>query len=619
MSTSRLDDRPRAVVRATATLLLGTTLLAAAPADAVDSGAACAKSVGRAIAACVSSVNNATRGCYLNTGAPCPTGSGKIATALQRLTDRILSNCPDPTTLVAAGFGPLVTTTTLLDRLKAECVGQAATLAARTFGGPGGVVLARATQQERACLEKAHLEATALISQGLAVETPCARAPITGGTCNVSDVKGQIAIKEVNAATNIANKCTALDDLIGSDIETYVARTTDQVHCITAHAHGSTGPLEEACGPRPEVTVPAPGKKKRITLATETGARCGNGSRYAFFMRMAPEGQPVDRVVIHLQGGGICTDEASCLSALATNPNAFEARKDRYKKKGVLSNDPAQNPFANWTKVFLPNCGQDAFTGGGATNDFGGATVQRNGAQNLRAALARARDIIWMARDASDGKGYRPDEMQVVFGGSGSGGYGVAFNLHYLLDELRWTKTVAVVDSSLAPDNGGGDGIGSIFPPLLLATNDPEAWQARSMAPPYALPDGLVTGPDLFRAHAARLEPAKGQLLLNVSNQVDDAQVVFGNFPTQQSFVTAARSSYCATRSEPALRFFLPAALASTSQYLNTNSLMTATSTGVTLGSWLSQAASSPASLADKVEEGALGAQLGVPLIACLP
>lgn len=619
MSPRRFDASFRNVVRTTVAMLLGSVVLAASPARAADSGATCAKSIGRAISACVSSVNNATRNCYLNTGAACPANSGKIATALERLTNRVLANCPDPTTLAAAGFGPLVTSAKLLDRLKAECTGQAATLAARTFGGPEAVVLARATQPERACLEKAHVEATALISQGLSVETPCARAPLTGGTCNVADVKGQLAIKEVNAATNIAKKCTTLESLIGSDIPTYVARTTNQVHCLTANAHGSTGPLEEACGPRPEIVVPAPGKKKRITLGTETGARCGNGSRYAFFIRMAPEGQPVDRVVVHLQGGGICTDEASCLAALASTPGAFEARKDRYRKKGILSNDPLQNPFANWTKVYLPNCGQDAFTGGGATNDFGGATVQRNGAQNLRVALARARDIIWAARDASDGKGYRPDEMQVVFGGSGSGGYGVAFNLHYLLDELRWTKTVAVVDSSLAPDNGGADGVGSILPPLLLATDDPEAWHARSMAPPYALPDGLVTGPDLFRAHAARLDPAKGQLLLNVSNQVDDAQVLFGNFPSQQSFVIAARSTYCATRTEAALRFFLPATLASTSQYLNTNGLMTASSTGVTLATWLSQAVSNPATLADKVEEGALGAQLGVPLIACLP
>ncbi|MBM4243432.1 MAG: hypothetical protein FJ148_06395 [Deltaproteobacteria bacterium] len=619
MSPRRFDASFRNIGRATVGLLLGSLVLAATPAGATSSGATCAKSIGRAIAACVSSVNNATRSCYLSTGDACPTGSGKVATALQRLTNRVLGNCSDAATLAAAGFGPLVTATKLLDRLKAECVGQAATLAARTFGGPKAVLLARATQPERACLEKAHVEATALISQGLAVETPCARATITGDICNVVDVKGQLAIKEVNAATQIATKCSALGSLIGSDIPTYVARTTNQVHCMIANAHGSTGPLGEACGPRPEILLPEPGRKRRITLGTETGARCGNGSRYAFFIRMAPEGQPVDRVVVLLQGGGICTDEASCLTALATNPGAFEARKDRFRKKGILSNDPQQNPFAHWTKVYLPNCGQDVFTGGGATSDFGGATVQRSGAKNLRLALAHARDIIWAARDASDGEGYRPDTMQVVFGGSGSGGYGVVFNLHYLLDELRWAKTVAVVDSSLAPDNGGGNGVASIFPRLLLATDDPDAWNARAMAAPYALPDGLVTGPDLFRAHAARLDPAKGQLLLNVSNQVDDAQVVFGNFASQQSFVIAARSTYCATRSEAALRFFLPAALASTSQFLNTNSFATASSTGVTLASWLSQAASNPTALADIVEEGALGAQLGVPLIACLP
>ena len=133
------------------------------------------------------------------------------------------------------------------------------------------------------------------------------------------------------------------------------------------------------------------------------------------------------------------------------------------------------------------------------------------------------------------------------------------------------------------------------------------------------LPDGLVTGPDLFRAHAARLDVAKGQLLLNVSNQVDDAQVAFGHFSSQKNFVTAARSTYCQTRNDDGLRFFLPATLSSQSAFLNTTNLMTATSTGVGLGTWLTQAVNNPTMLQDKVEEGALGAQLGVPLITCLP
>jgi hypothetical protein len=531
----------------------------------------------------------------------------------------VLSNCPDSTTLAAAGFAPLVTASTLVDRLQAACTGEPATLAARTFGGPEGVVLARATQTQRSCLEKAHREASLLTTQVLSVETPCARAPVTGGTCDVAQVKGQVAIKEVNAATSIAKKCTDLAGQLGTDIATYVARTTRQVHCLVANAHGTTGALEESCGPRPEVVVPPRGRKKRITLDPESGARCGNGSRYAFWIRLAPEGQPVDRVVIHLQGGGICTDEASCAAALASTPNAFEARRDRFRKKGVMSNDPAQNPFASWTKVFLPNCGQDAFTGGGTTNDLGGVTVQRFGGQNLRAALARVRDIIWTELDATTGDGYRPDQFQVVFGGSGSGGYGIAFNLHHVLDELRWTKTVAVVDSSVAPDNGGNDGIATTFPALLLSSADPSGWAARSMAPPYALPDELVTGPALFAAHAARLDPAAGQALLNVSNQVDDVQVAFGKFSSQSAFVTAVRSTFCTARNIDALSFFLPANLASSSAFLNTGVLTTTTSGGVTLADWLAAAVANPVTLQDHVEEGALGAQLGVPLISCLP
>ena len=619
MFSSAPVPTPRGFVRLAAVVALGAAVLSAAPARASTSGASCAKSVAVSLDACVSTANNATRKCYLAKGAACHPDNKKIQTALNRLSARVLANCPDPTTLAAAGYGPLVTPQTLIDKLQNDCTGEAATLAARTFGGPKGLVLSRGTQFERACLEKAHIEATSLISQAMSIEAPCVQAPLSGNVCDVAGSKGQVSIKEVNAATNIASKCTDLEQLIGTDIQTYVSRTTDQVHCAVASALGSTGALEEACGPRTGVPVLARGKKKRITLAPSTGALCGNGSRYAFWIRLAPEGQPADRVVVLLQNGGICTDEASCSAALARAPLSFEARRDRFNKKGLLSNDPAENPFADWTKVFLPNCSQDAFTGGGVANDLGGITVQRYGAQNVRAALQRVRDIVWSDLDATSANGYRPDLLQVVFGGSGGGGYGVAFNLHYLLDELRWTHTTAVVDSSIAPDNGADTGIATTFPPLLLGGVEPAVWGSRSVAPPYALPDNLVTGPDLITAHAARLDVGQGQLLLNVSNQVDNAQVSFGNFTGQAPFVNAVRSAYCETRNDNGLHFFLPASPTSASGFLNTGLLATTSSAGTTLTSWLGSAVASPATLTDKVEEASLVAQLGVQPFDCLP
>src|SRR5262249_4179540 len=145
--------------------------------------------------------------------------------------------------------------------------------------------------------------------------------------------------------------------------------------------------------------------------------------------------------------------------------------------------------------------------------------------------------------------------VQVVFAGSGGGGYGVAFNLHYLLDELRWTHTTGVIDSEVAPDNGGDDGIAATLPPLLLGGTAEAEWGARPFAPPYALPDGLVTGPELIGAHAARLDVGAGQLLLEVSNQVDDTQVAFGHFAGETAFVNAVRGSYCSVRGDTGLHF----------------------------------------------------------------
>ena len=56
--------------------------------------------------------------------------------------------------------------------------------------------------------------------------------------------------------------------------------------------------------------------------------------------------------------------------------------------------------------------------------------------------------------DDSDPDGWRPDRLRVLFGGESAGGFGVMYNYHYPLDDLRWTYTTALPDSGLALDNG---------------------------------------------------------------------------------------------------------------------------------------------------------------------
>ena len=95
------------------------------------------------------------------------------------------------------------------------------------------------------------------------------------------------------------------------------------------------------------------------------GTLCGDGTPYAFQVRLAPEGNPLDRVLIGLQGGGVCIFEEDCGAKLQTSPGLFNALDDEPFGLGIASDDPNENPFANWTKVYLPYCTQDVFAGGG--------------------------------------------------------------------------------------------------------------------------------------------------------------------------------------------------------------------------------------------------------------
>ena len=119
-----------------------------------------------------------------------------------------------------------------------------------------------------------------------------------------------------------------------------------------------------------------------------------------------------------------------------------------------MSTDPTINPFSDWTMIFLPYCTQDVHIGGGRQSIFSTITVNRYGAVNVRAALRYLRDVLWSTLDTTTAGGYRPDRLTVLFGGESAGAFGVSYNYHYLLDDLRWIHTTAAPDSGLGLDNG---------------------------------------------------------------------------------------------------------------------------------------------------------------------
>jgi Pectinacetylesterase len=598
-----------------ASLTLIVLLLAGAGSRAwAASPSGCERAAEQGLRTCVKRVSTALRRCQARQGIAC-INDAAVARELVGVAQRIARGCPDVPTMQAAGWPPLLTPTALAERVTEACRGEAMALAARSFGGPHGAAYA-AAPIGRACLEDAQRTAAGVIDRAFKLTARCVLAARRGRTCDVAKTEARIDASEAAARVRIEAHCPALQNLVALDPATFVARARAQARCLLATALPDTAPWTLDCGPRSAVPVPPRGTPTRVILDEATwGTRCGDGSPYVFWIRLPPAGQPVENVVVHLQGGGVCVFEDECAGV---SSGLLRATDNTYPEGGILSNDPGTSPFASWTKVELPYCTQDLHIGGGATSDFPSRTVHRFGGLNVRAALRWVRDALWAELDATSPEGYRPDRVRVLFTGTSAGAYGVAYNYHWVLDDLRWPRTTAVPDSGLGLDNGELIGIGSLGFFVLLNEMPPIAWSARTLLPPYCFAPTCGVGPVLLAATAPRLEMMPEQQVLSVSNQVDSTQVATTFFDTTAQWIDALRTAYCATQGLPGLHYFMPANPASIHGIVaSTPRFTTMASGGVVIRDWLADAVAAPGAVVDRVEEGGLVGTQGAMPFAC--
>lgn len=601
-------------------LSVGTVLCClawvATPVAALTPPLKCEKVVAKSLRRCVKTANRTLGKCYDASGATCPSNEPKLVKALDKLSIKVPAACPDAATVAAAGYGPSMTPAALVARLQEACLGDAASLAARAFGGPHARVLVSADPTERACLLSTHKAGATLVERTLKEQANCALKAHRGKSCDTALVTSRTTALRADAIADIADDCGAtLAGLIGIDASTYALRLGQQTECLTAAALGDSSPLDLGCGPRPAITIPARGADTQVILDEATwGTRCGDGSPYALRIRLAPAGEPVEKVMIHLQGGGVCIGEADCQTV---SPGLFAATDNGMPNGGLFSTNPVTNPtFATWTHVHLPYCTQDLHVGGGAVSNFPAITVNRFGALNVRGALNYVRDLLWSELDATSAAGYRPDLLQVVFSGTSAGAFGVQYNYHYLLDDLRWARTTAVPDAGLGLDNGGV-GIG-LLGAIALSNTPPGGWGAQPFLPPYCFGPECPVVPAMAEAHAARLLATPEQQILQISNQNDGVQVSTTLFPNLLSWINALRTSYCALQGTAGLHYFLSANTSSIHGTVTSNGQFTGlTAAGVVLRDWLADAVANPAAVTDAVSEGTFVATFGADPFSC--
>jgi hypothetical protein len=586
---------------------------AAAPAQRCEVAAA------KAVHSCVTKVAGEVRKCYLDTGAACPAGNPKVTRVLAKLDKTVLSKCPDAAAVQAAGYGALLTPAALAARLRETCTGEPATLAARTFGGPHAALLASADAQTRDCLGVAYKEADKFLKSAFSQHAACIKKAHAGKSCDVAKTAAKVGAAETKLLAKLEDACPAplLKDVTGLDGAAFASRARDQLGCMTATGHGDTGPLAIECGPRSSVPVPPRGTWVQVVLPLVPGGpRCGKGAPYAFWLRLAPAGASLERVITDMAGGGVCLGAADCAAIPAS---LWSATDDGQPGGGYMSTNPAVNPFSDWTMLYMPYCTQDVHIGGGLAAVFSPTlTVERYGAVNVRAALRYLRDVLWAAMDDTDPEGWRPDRLRVLFGGESAGGFGVMYNYHYPLDDLRWSHTTALPDSGLALDNGdvGVRVLGSV----ISSDVPPGGWGTRPYQPPYCLAPDCAVGPVLEAATSVRLKAVPEQQILNLSNQNDGVQVSTTLFANLRAWVNALRAAYCTNQGKTGLRFFHPAVNSSIHTMLRSDARYSGlVAGGFSVRDFLAAAVADPDGVIDRVDEGTFVTDIpGVLPFTCL-
>jgi hypothetical protein len=96
------------------------------------------------------------------------------------------------------------------------------------------------------------------------------------------------------------------------------------------------------------------------------------------------------------QGGGACFSAETCSFSGNTYETSAGIDDDPSRAGGVFDTTNPENPFADWSVVFVPYCTGDVHIGN-ATTDYGnGLTVQHKGYVNGTAEQTWSTGLLWV-------------------------------------------------------------------------------------------------------------------------------------------------------------------------------------------------------------------------------
>jgi hypothetical protein len=228
-------------------------------------------------------------------------------------------------------------------------------------------------------------------------------------------------------------------------------------------------------------------KWEAVELPASSGASCGNGSPYRFFVNRSPF---TTKTVVMFEGGGACWEKETCenkgnVQLSAVNPDGVPANYmqdwNRQAHLGLATPFTARvDPLTSvqtqsWNIVYLTYCTGDVHTGNKVTtyNDATGSIAwYHRGATNVKAVTA------WMAANL-------PKPEVLLLTGFSAGGTGSTANFPHM------RTTLAPKNAALLADSGPlfwapRDGTPEQYPSLPLHNKIRGVWGLDE-------PNGLVT------------------------------------------------------------------------------------------------------------------------------
>lgn len=232
-------------------------------------------------------------------------------------------------------------------------------------------------------------------------------------------------------------------------------------------------------------------KWEMVELPASSGASCGNGTPYRFFVNRTPF---TSKTVVMYEGGGACWEKGTCenkggvlLSAVNPDgiPSNYMSDWNRQAHLGLVTPFTARlHPLQavqtqSWNIVYLTYCTGDVHTGNKVTtysDDAGTIAWYHRGAVNAKAVTA------WMAANLP-----KPDVLLLT--GFSAGGTGSTANFAQMRTGTNARNAALLADSGplfWAPR----DGTPEQYPSLPLHNKIRQVW---GLDEPHGLATELIT------------------------------------------------------------------------------------------------------------------------------